>query len=77
MEAHRLLSLIGDLGLDDEEVDVALRTRLPTSVRTKEDHLRVGSSSGQAASRLGNSLLIDLLHRKDRTRRHEIFCLQP
>lgn len=32
VQAHRLLSLVGDLGLYDQEIDIAMRACLPTSM---------------------------------------------
>ncbi len=39
MEAHRLFSLVGNLGLDDKEVDIAVRTSLTPRVRAEQDDL--------------------------------------
>jgi Nuclease-related domain len=48
MQAYGLLSLVGDLGLNDEEVDIAVRAGLYSRVRSDQHHLRVGSGSCQA-----------------------------
>jgi hypothetical protein len=50
MQARRLLGLISDLRLDDEEVDIAMRSGLPARVRAKQDHLFIGSGGSKAAS---------------------------
>jgi hypothetical protein len=63
IEAHRFVSLIGDLRLDDEEVDLAVPTGLAMHVRPEQDHLCIGRDSGQPATRLGDQALVDLSHR--------------
>jgi hypothetical protein len=62
MEAHRLLSLVIDLRLDDKEVNVAVGIGVSASVRAKQDYLRLRGSRGQAAPGLGNQGLINYLH---------------
>ena len=47
MEAHRLFGLIGDLGLDDKEVNVAMRAASP---RAWEPN-RITCASGAAAAK--------------------------
>ena len=59
METHGLLGLIGDLGLDNQEIDVAVRIGLAPGVGAEQDHLRVRRSGSQAASRLGNQSFVD------------------
>ena len=54
MQTHRLLGLVSDLRLDNEKVDVAMGSGLPSRMRAEEDHLRVRGSRSQTASRLGD-----------------------
>lgn len=62
MEAHRLLSLVGDIWLDHKEVDIAVGIGLPPGVRAEQDHLGFRSSSSQAAPGLSNQGLVNYLH---------------
>ncbi len=62
MQAHRLFGLIGYLGLDHEEIDIAMRTGLSASVRAKQDHLGIGSGSSQPTSRLSDQCLVNHPH---------------
>ena len=62
MEAHRLLGLVCNLRLDDENVDIAVRTGLSASVRAEQNHLGFRSSRSQAAPGLSNQGLINYLH---------------
>lgn len=62
MEAHRLLSLIRDLWLDDKEVDIAVGTGFSARARAEQDHLRFRGSCSQAATRLGNQSLVNPPH---------------
>jgi hypothetical protein len=39
MEANRLLCLVGNLRLNDEKVDIAVRTGLPAGMRPEQNHL--------------------------------------
>ncbi len=57
MQTHRLLGLISDLGLDHEEVDIAMRIGLFTCMRAEKDHLCIWSGDSQAAPRLGQRLM--------------------
>lgn len=68
MEAHRLLSLVIDLRLDDKEVNVAVRPSLPASIRAEQDYLRFRGSRSQATPGLGNQGLVNYLHRPNRSR---------
>jgi len=68
MKTDRLLSLVADLRLNNEKVDIAARTGLSASMGTKKDDLRVRSSISQAAPGLGNESLIDDLHDRNRSR---------
>ena len=52
MKANRLLTSVCASGSATMK-SLAMRPRPPASMRTEEDHLRVASSSGQAAARLG------------------------
>ena len=62
MKANRLLSLISDLRLHDQEVDIAVRSRISTSMGAEQNDLGVRSSRGQAAPGLGNQGVINYLH---------------
>ena len=62
MQPHRLLSLVGDLGLDDQEGDLAMWSDLTVSVRAEQDHLRLGSSGRQATGCLRNQDLVHSRH---------------
>jgi len=54
MEPHRLLGFVVDLGLNDKQVDIAMRIGPTTRVRTEQNHLCIGCGGSQAASRLGD-----------------------
>lgn len=62
MKTHRLFGLVCDLGLYDEKVDIAVRTRRTTSVRAKQNDLGIRRGSSQTMSRLGDQSLIDCSH---------------
>jgi len=62
MKANRLLSLVSDLGLDDQEVDIAARSGLAASVGAKQDHLGIRSNRSQAAPGLSKHGLVNDLH---------------
>jgi hypothetical protein len=61
-KAHGLVGSIGDFGLDNEKIDIAMRVGLPTSVGAEQDHFRPGRSLSQAAARLSDQRLINDLH---------------
>jgi len=63
MEANRLLSLVGDLWLNDKEVDIAVKSCLPTGVGAEQDHLGIRSGRSQAAPGLGNHGFVYHRHR--------------
>lgn len=53
MKTHRLLSLVVNLRLDNQKVDIAVGVGLSPSMGTEQNHLRLGGSSRrQTASRL-------------------------
>lgn len=62
MEAYRLLGLVINLGLNDEKIDIAARVGLPTSMGAEEDHLGIRGGRSQAATRLGDQILIHCGH---------------
>jgi len=62
MEAHRLLGLVVNLGLDHKEIDIAVRAGRATRMRAEQNHLRIGRGLGQAASRLGDQGLVNCPH---------------
>ena len=62
MEAHRLLGLVINLGLNDKKVDIATGTGLSASMGTKQNDLRVRSSRNQAPSGLSDQGLVNYLH---------------
>jgi Nuclease-related domain len=70
MQAYGLLSLVGDLGLNDEKVDIAMRAGLAPGMRSKQHRLRIGSSSSQPAPRLGDQCLVNHVHSWNRNRCH-------
>lgn len=51
-QAYRLPSLVFDMRLYNEEINVAVRTCFPTSMRAKENHLCSRSSGSETMSRL-------------------------
>lgn len=67
-QPNRLSGLVIDIGLDDEEIDIAAGVRLTASVGAEQDHLGVGRSCGQAASRLDDQSLVNYLHGGNRSR---------
>lgn len=68
MKTNRLLSLVADLRLYDEKVDIAAWTGLSASMGPKQDDLRVGSCCSQATPGLGNQSLVNYLHDRNRSR---------
>lgn len=63
MKANRLLGLVSDLRLDNKKIDIAMHARFPLSMRTEQDHLRVGGSSrSQAPPRFRNQRLVNRVH---------------
>jgi catechol 2,3-dioxygenase-like lactoylglutathione lyase family enzyme len=62
LQTHRLLGLMSDLRLDDEESDIAMRIGLFVNMRAEQDHLGIGSSGSQAAPCLGHQRLVNLPH---------------
>lgn len=62
MKANRLLSLVSDLRLHDQEVDIAVRSRISTSVGAEQNDLGVRSSRSQAAPGLSNQGLVNYVH---------------
>jgi len=62
MKTNRLLSLVADLRLHNEEVDIAAWTGLSASMGPEQDDLRIGSCCSQAAPGLGNQSLVNYLH---------------
>lgn len=50
------------MGLDDEEVDIAVGIGVAASVRAEEDHPRSRRGRGDAATGLGDQRLIDSQH---------------
>jgi len=74
MEAHRLLSLVINLGLNNKEVDIAAGAGLAASMGAEQDDLRVRSSCSQAAPGLGNQSLVNYLHGRNRSRHLRSLC---
>ena len=62
METHRLPSLVCDLGLNDEKADTPMRIPRARSAPAKQNDLRVGRSSSQTASCLGDQRLVNCSH---------------
>jgi hypothetical protein len=76
MKTNRLLSLVVDLRLDNEKVDIAAGTALSAGVGTEQDDLCIRSSCSQAAPRLGNESLVNYLHDRKSSRDFRSPCEQ-
>jgi hypothetical protein len=62
-QANRLPHLVVDVGLDDEEVDIAVGIGLTASMGAEEDHARSRRGRDEAPSGLCDQGFIDDLHR--------------
>jgi hypothetical protein len=62
VKPHRLLCLVSDLRLYDKEVKIAVPAGFAPGVRAEQDHLGIGGSSGQTASRLHDQSLVNRSH---------------
>ncbi len=62
VETHRLLCLICDLGLYNEKVDIAMPICCATSMRAKQNDLRIACGSSKTPSHLHDQSLINCSH---------------
>ena len=62
-QPNGLPGLIVDMGLNDEEVDIAVGIGLAAGMGAEEDHARSGCGRGEAAPGLCDQGFIDDLHR--------------
>lgn len=66
-QSNRLPRLVIDVGLDNEEVNVAAKIGLPSGLGTEEDHFGTGRGFGKATSCLCDEGAINGLHQLDRS----------
>jgi len=57
-KSHKLCSAAFQLGLNDKQIQIAVRTSLTSGARAEKDHRGMGRRSSEATARLRNQSLV-------------------